>query len=222
RQAADAGWFPQVNGTAAAREAENAPGDRPKFPVQSTERSGHGRAHGLRRRFVDAALRTLHASMFENRDLRTDLVALALAVVTLFMAVALLWSSPADPVADALGMLGGLYRPDALIHPLNESVQNACGRWGAVAADVTLNLLGIGAYYLVGSLAIVAVHLLRRQPVDAPYLRALGWIGSLLGLVTLAQMLAPGLTPGPVIGSGGYLGALTSGWLSLHFATFGG
>lgn len=160
--------------------------------------------------------------MFENRDLRTDLVALALAVGTIFLAIALCSYSPADPVADALGLLSGLYQPDVLVSPQHETIHNACGRWGAVAADVTLNLFGIGAYFLVASLAVTSVHLLRRKPVDAPYLRAVGWLASLVGLVTLAQMLAPGMSVGPVIGSGGYLGALTSGWLGLHFATFGG
>jgi S-DNA-T family DNA segregation ATPase FtsK/SpoIIIE len=160
--------------------------------------------------------------MFENRDLRTDLVALALAVVTLFFTVALLTYDPADPVADALGVLRGVYRPDTLVYPTHETVRNACGRWGAVAADVSLNFLGVGSYLLIAGLSLVAVRFLRRQPVDTPYLRAGGTVAALVGFVTLLQMLAPGLTPGPVIGSGGYLGALTSGWLALHFATFGG
>jgi S-DNA-T family DNA segregation ATPase FtsK/SpoIIIE len=160
--------------------------------------------------------------MFENRDLRTDLVALALAVATIFLAVALVSYSPADPVADALGLFSGFYQPDVLVLPQHETIHNACGRWGAVAADVTLNLFGLGGYFIVGSLALLSVHLLRRQPVDAPYLRGLGWIAALVGFVTLVQMLMPGLSVGPVIGSGGYLGALTSGWLGLHFAIFGG
>jgi S-DNA-T family DNA segregation ATPase FtsK/SpoIIIE len=160
--------------------------------------------------------------MFENRDLRADLAALALAVATLFFAVALLTYDPADNVAEALGVLAAAYRSDQLVVPANESLHNLCGRWGAVAADMLLNAFGVGAYFVVGGLALLTARMLRRQTVDAPYLRAAGAVGALLGLVTLVQMLAPGLTPGPVIGSGGYLGALTSGWLSLHFATFGG
>jgi S-DNA-T family DNA segregation ATPase FtsK/SpoIIIE len=159
--------------------------------------------------------------MLENRDLPTDLVALALAALTLFLAVSLLSYTPADPVADALGVFAGAYEPDALVFPLHDSVRNACGRWGAVAADLLLGTLGVGSYFLVGTLAIVSVHMLRRQTFDAPYLRGAGWIAGLVGFVTLVQMLAPWLSPGPVIGSGGYLGALTSGWLSLHFAALG-
>jgi S-DNA-T family DNA segregation ATPase FtsK/SpoIIIE len=171
---------------------------------------------------VSAASRSTLASMFENRDLRTDLVALALAVMTLFLGVALLTYDPADPLAESAGTISSLYRADALVYPANEQIHNACGWWGAVAADALLNVFGVGAYFLVAFLAIAAFRLLRRQPVDAPYLRAIGALGALVGLVTLVQQLTPGMTPGPVIGSGGYLGALTSGWLALHFATFGG
>lgn len=159
--------------------------------------------------------------MFENRDLRTDLVALALAVFTLFLGVSLLTYSPADPVQDALGLFTGLYQPDVLLFPQHDTVHNACGRWGAVASDIALNVFGVGAYFLVGALAIVAVKMLRREEIDAPYLRGAGGIAAIIGFTTLTQTIAPGMTPGPVIGAGGYLGALTSGWLAMHFATLG-
>jgi DNA segregation ATPase FtsK/SpoIIIE, S-DNA-T family len=162
------------------------------------------------------------ASMFENRDLRTDLAALALAVATLFLAVALLTYDPADPVADAMGVMSAAYRADTVVFPRHETVHNACGRWGAIAADVMLNLFGVGAYLMALALAILSMQLLRRRPVENPYVRAMGAMATLVGFVTLAQMLVPGGTPGPVIGSGGYLGALTSGCLAMHFATFGG
>lgn len=160
--------------------------------------------------------------MFENRDLRTDLVALALAVTTLFLSVALLTYNPADALSESPGAAGGMYAADRLVYPANETIHNACGWWGAVAADFVLNIFGVGAYFVVGAMAVGAFRLLKRQPVDAPYLRMTGAVLALLGLVTLAQMMVPGMTPGPVIGSGGYLGALSSGWLALHFATFGG
>ena len=44
---------------------------------------------------------------------------------------------------------------------------------------------------------------------------------SLVGLVTLASLVVPNWTPGPVIGSGGYLGALGRGLLEMHFAHAG-
>ena len=51
--------------------------------------------------------------------------------------------------------------------------------------------------------------------------RAFGWCASLLGLTTIAALAVPHWSPGPVIGSGGYLGALGAGLLETHFATIG-
>ena len=44
---------------------------------------------------------------------------------------------------------------------------------------------------------------------------------SLLGFCTLAAMAAPQFSPGPVIGSGGYLGAAGRGLLEMNFASIG-
>src|SRR4029453_4018697 len=78
------------------------------------------------------------------------------------------------------------------------------------------------AYYFVLSLAVLDVQLLRRQTIDMPALRAVGWIASLLGATTIAAMAFPWLSPGPVIGPGGYLGALGKAVVEMHFATIGG
>ena len=81
--------------------------------------------------------------------------------------------------------------------------------------------LGIGAYYLVISLAAVDYLMLRRRSVDAPMLRTVGWMISLVGVTSLASLIAPSMSPGPVVGSGGYLGALGAGLLQAHFAMIG-
>ena len=82
--------------------------------------------------------------------------------------------------------------------------------------------IGIGAFYAVGALAAVTVLLLWRHELDAPILRTVGWSISLVGFCTLSEMLVPDWTPGPVVGSGGYLGTLVGGLLRLHFASVGG
>jgi S-DNA-T family DNA segregation ATPase FtsK/SpoIIIE len=160
--------------------------------------------------------------MLENRNLKRDLFALALLALTVFLAAALLTYSPADAVAGLAPPLDRLYEPDRLVHPPNAQRANACGYFGALTADLLLSGLGMGAYYLVASLALLDFALLRRQAVDAPVLRGLGWIVSLIGLTTLAAMVLPMLLPGPVVGSGGYLGALGKGALESHFAFGGG
>ncbi|MEZ6115944.1 MAG: DNA translocase FtsK [Pirellulaceae bacterium] len=51
--------------------------------------------------------------------------------------------------------------------------------------------------------------------------RVIGWVFSLLGFATLANMLLSSQWTGPTMGAGGNLGALCEGLLHLHFATAG-
>ncbi len=160
--------------------------------------------------------------MLENRNLRRDLVALALLALVVFLGASLATYDPADRVPTPLAPLSLLYQPDALVHPPNPQIHNVCGVWGALAADALLSWLGVGAYYLVVSLAVLDFQLLRRQEIDMPALRTTGWIASMVGATTIAAIAFPWLSPGPVIGPGGYLGALGKAVVEMHFATVGG
>ena len=161
------------------------------------------------------------ASMFEARNLKLDLAALALLALVVFLSCALLTYDPADPTVELVYPLNQFYRPDLLTYPPGHLIRNVGGRWGALVADLLLTTLGVGAFYLVLSLAIVTLRLLMRRRISSPLLRAVGWAGSLVGWTTLVAICCPGLSLGPVIGAGGYLGALGRGILELHFATFG-
>ena len=156
-----------------------------------------------------------------TRNLRLDLLALGLLALVIFLALALLTYSPADPLVELVAPLNNLYRPDVLAFPQNAQVENACGKWGALVASMLLTGLGLGAYYFVVSLGTLDALLLLRRDIDAPVVRAFGWFASLLGLSTIAALAVPHWSPGPVIGSGGYLGALGAGLLEMHFATVG-
>src|SRR5688572_3933018 len=160
--------------------------------------------------------------MFENRNLRLDLAALALLALVVFLAISLATYSPADPLPHLVAPLHLVVDHDPLVHPPNETVQNACGRWGALAAELLLTWFGLGAYYFVFSLAAVDITLLARRGIDMPVLRGVGWIASLVGLTTIVAMVLPGASAGPVIGPGGYLGALGRAIVEMHFATVGG
>lgn len=146
--------------------------------------------------------------MFEDRSLKLDLVALALLALCVFLGLSLATYSPADP-------------PSSLVYPSKATINNACGRSGAIAADLLLNGLGIGAFYFLISLAALDTLLLARKPITQPVLRALGWILSLVGFTAFASMMFARFSPGPVIGAGGYLGAAGRGWLEMHFANAG-
>ncbi|MEN1681052.1 MAG: DNA translocase FtsK [Planctomycetota bacterium] len=144
-----------------------------------------------------------------NRSPKLDLVAIALAAVTLLVGVSIATYDPADP-------------PGSTVWPPRAEVANACGPGGAWLAHSLLEMLGVGAWYAVLSLAVLTGLLLARKAVDQPVTRTAGWAMSVVGLTTLAAMLMPSWTPGPVVGAGGYVGAMGRAWLEASFATAGG
>jgi S-DNA-T family DNA segregation ATPase FtsK/SpoIIIE len=146
--------------------------------------------------------------MLENRNLKMDLLALGLLALVAFLAASLLSYDPADP-------------PSKLVFPERTETLNVCGRSGALVSRLLFSAIGVGAYYLVFSLAVLDLALLARRAVGQPVLRTFGWLMSLAGFVTLVAMAVPRWSPGPVIGSGGYLGAAFRGLLELHFASVG-
>ncbi len=146
--------------------------------------------------------------MLEQRNLKLDLLALGLLALAIFLGASLLSYDPADP-------------PSRLVYPERTQPANLCGRSGAVTSTLLFSALGIGAYYLLVSVAVLDAILLARRRVTIPFLRLAGWLLSLVGLCTLAAMALPGLSPGPVIGSGGYLGAAGRGLLERNFAATG-
>jgi S-DNA-T family DNA segregation ATPase FtsK/SpoIIIE len=146
--------------------------------------------------------------MFEHRNLKLDLLALALVALTIFLVAALVSYDRADP-------------PGELVYPPNIEIHNVCGRSGAVASWVLFEAVGAGAYYLVLSLAVLDVVLLTRRQVSQPWLRGAGWVLSFLGVTVLASVSCPQFSPGPVIGAGGYLGVAARGLLEIHLARLG-
>jgi DNA segregation ATPase FtsK/SpoIIIE, S-DNA-T family len=146
--------------------------------------------------------------MLEKRDLKKDLLALGLLALAVFLGAALVSYDPGDP-------------PSKLVYPERAEVLNVCGRSGAFVSRYLFSGLGLGAYYLVISLAALDFMLLARKPINQPVTRTIGWLISLAGLTTLVAMALPQFSPGPVIGSGGYLGAAGRGVLEMNFATVG-
>jgi len=146
--------------------------------------------------------------MFENRSLKLDLFALALLAACAFLGTALATYDPADP-------------PGTLVFPAPAEYRNACGPIGAYAAHALFAGVGYATYYLLGSLAVVGVLLLKRREIDQPVLRGVGWAVSLASLATLFSMLFQQSSPGPEVGAGGYLGAMGFALLESKFATVG-
>src|SRR5436190_14629454 len=109
-----------------------------------------------------------------SSNLKRDLLALGLLALVVFLGAALVTYDPADAVVEPIAPLNLLYQPDQLVTPANSHVHNVCGRWGAMAADILLSAFGVAAWYVVGSLGVLDLTLLRRKAIDTPLLRAFG------------------------------------------------
>lgn len=126
----------------------------------------------------------------------------------MLVAIALVTYNPADP-------------PGGQVWPPAEQVHNGCGAAGAWVAHSLIEMLGLGAYYAAGTLGVVAGLLVGKREIDQPLVRTLGWALSLVGVSTASALLFQGWSPGPLIGAGGYVGAMVQTWLSANFATAG-
>ena len=146
--------------------------------------------------------------MSASRSLRLDLFALLLLASAVLLGASLFSYDAADP-------------PSTLVHPPRAEVSNACGRAGAYVAHFLIASVGFGAFYVMTSLAALAVTLLWRQEVNQPIVRGAGWAASLAAASTIAAMALPHTSPGPEIGAGGYLGAMGFAVLESHFAAVG-
>ncbi len=158
--------------------------------------------------------------MSDERKIGNDIIAVLLLTFIVFLIAALATYDHADPIQTG-ATIRSLYQPDMLVYPQNDVVQNACGSIGAWMADLLIHVLGIGAYYLVIGLISLEIKLFQQTPVHAPFFKTVGWTFSLLGITALGSLVLPGGLVGPVIGSGGYLGALTSGLLQINVGTIG-
>ncbi len=165
-------------------------------------------------------------SIEENEDVRQpnlvrDVAALGLAAVTLMLAVSMVTRNSADPIEQPVWPIHAIYTPDTTIYPANDAVTNACGYWGALISAALTDAVGIAAVLVIVAAGFVAAALLVRGEIHAPVLRSLGGTIILLAVATAAGMIPLGIDGMPVVGNGGYLGAMSSAWLHEHFAPTG-
>ena len=159
--------------------------------------------------------------MANDRIIRNDMVAVGLLGLILFLVAAVATYDPADPANEVPQVLLKIHQPDQLIFPTNDTFHNACGRLGAWTADMLIQVLGVGVYFLIAGMIAMEIALFRREPVETPWLKSVGWGIALLGITTLGSLLLPDWTVTPLIGAGGYLGALSRGLLSNNVGTMG-
>jgi len=146
--------------------------------------------------------------MWDYRRLRTDIVALALFAVTLFVGASMLSFDPADP-------------PARLTHPLREQPLNLCGEIGAGLAYWLRLSFGLAAWFIPLGLLGFDLQLMTRGPVAAPRRKMFGIAMMTAAASVLLHLIAPEMGSGQLVGSGGYVGAWGVAAFERHFATTG-
>ena len=140
------------------------------------------------------------------RRLQIDLFALALLAVLGFAVLSV-----------ASGTIAG---ETAAVWPPMQS-----GNWGGPAGTRVgsglMAVFGYGVWLLLGGLLAFDVRLLRRQPLVDPGLRLFGLLLQVVGVCLLVQFVAAEVGSGPVVGNGGYVGAVGALLLSQHFSSLG-
>lgn len=159
--------------------------------------------------------------MSESRKIRSDIFVVILLALIVFLIASLATYDIADPIQSGPAWLSKIYQPDQLVHPLNAEVQNACGFSGAWISDLLIHSLGVGAYFLIIGLVSLEFALVQKQSVNTPWLKTAGWIIALVGLTAIGTLTLPEWTVSPIIGAGGYLGALGQGLLGMQVGTVG-
>ena len=156
-----------------------------------------------------------------DRKISNDIVAIGILALIIFLAASLGTYDQRDPAHETSSFLNQIYQPDQLYYPAQAEFSNVCGRIGAWTADMLTNTLGIGAYFLLFGLIGLEISLFKRQSLESPWLKTAGWTISLFGVSTLASIALPPHWLSPMVGPGGYLGALTCGLFTTYLGAVG-
>ena len=147
--------------------------------------------------------------MIDSQRLKNDLLALGCLALSVFLALSLGSYDPADP-------------PASLVFPAHRTIANLAGQPGAITANGMFAVLGEASWFLVVLLIVADFRLFRRVPTPDPGVRLFGGV-LLVGACALAlQLLIPTWGHGPVIGSGGWMGAWSGAVVERHFSLTGG
>ena len=157
----------------------------------------------------------------DDRVIRNDIIAVGLMALTIFLLAAIFTHDSADPVASQAGWLNSVFQADQTVYPENASCNNLCGVFGAWTAEVLFSVLGVGVYLLIAGLIALEIALFQRSEVQSPWIKTFGWGIAMVSLCSLASTLLPGNFVGPLIGSGGYIGALGKGLVGSNIGTTG-
>ncbi len=146
--------------------------------------------------------------MLDYGRLRTDLLALAVLAMTVFLGLSLVSYDPADP-------------PAQLVYPNHVQPTNLCGIAGALLAHHLIVAVGAGSYFLLLSLIVFDIRLFARDVYSDPITRLCGVVLILIAACVGAQWFLPVPLAGSMVGNGGYVGAWAGILLDQQFSRVG-
>ena len=151
---------------------------------------------------------SLAKNMIDYGRLRTDLLALAILAMAVFLGLSLVSYDPADPPAN-------------VVHPAHAQPTNLCGIAGAQLAHSLVIAVGAGAYFVLVALIVLDIRLFARDVYKDPIIRFCGACLIIVSACVTAQWYMPVPVSGSMTGSGGYVGAWAAILLDQHFSRDG-
>ncbi len=143
-----------------------------------------------------------------SRELKKEMLGVALAGFFIFLLVSLLTYHPFDPSLNTFS---------------SGPVKNLCGKAGSYTADFLIQVFGFLSYLLVLYLLVFAVFYLRKKEPPQPIILGAGLVLFFLALSTLLQIAFGQVhVKGIVIPFSGVLGLVLQRSLVGLFSTFGG
>jgi DNA segregation ATPase FtsK/SpoIIIE, S-DNA-T family len=147
-------------------------------------------------------------AMFDRERLKTDLLALGLLALVVFIGLSFASYDPADP-------------PSQLIFPARANPTNLCGPAGAAFAYHARQIFGVAIWLMLLTLIMWDFRLFSREGRRQTVPTVAGMICLVLSACAALQLLAPRFDSGSVYGSGGQLGAWTGVLLLQEFSPVG-
>ena len=146
--------------------------------------------------------------MLDRQRLLRHAPASGLTLAAVFLALSLAGYDPAD-------------LPGGTAEPAHPSPANPCGPVGALLAQLLFQAFGWSSLLVLLGLVAVNVLWYARRRVPEPGARWFGFALTLTVAACLTQRFGAALQPAPLVGSGGYLGALTAAFLGGQFGLVG-
>ncbi len=144
----------------------------------------------------------------DTERLKTDLLALGLLALVVFVGLSFLSYDPADP-------------PSTLVFPARQAPTNICGEVGAAVAFYSRQLLGFGVWIVLATLISWDLKLFSREQARRTVPTLIGITLLVISSCALLHLFAPGISSGSTYGSGGQIGAWSGLLLQKKFSAVG-